>query len=119
MEAIERDDPIPVRTVCDSPEAMLEALDSLPECGEAVVVERDGKPIGAMIPMKDLALYQRLFFDREMEMDVAAVDRAKAEGGETIPWEVVKARHCESSAGRHSQIPIEVLMAELGRSAEA
>ena len=99
MEAIERDDPIPVRTVCDSPEAVLEALESLPECGEAVVVERDGKPIGAMIPMKDLALYQRLFFDREMEMDLAAVDRAKAEGGETIP--------------------IEKLMAEFGITAEA
>jgi len=90
-EPLERDDPIPVRTVCDSPEAVLEALHSLPEYGEAVVIEKDGKPLGALIPMRDLGLYQRLFFDREMEMDIAAVDAAKAEGGTPIPWEQVKA----------------------------
>jgi hypothetical protein len=91
MDEVERDDPLPVRTVCDTPEAVRAAFDSLPECGEVVVVERDGEPLGAIIPMKDLALYQRLFFDREMEYDLAAVDRAKAEGGERIPWEMVKA----------------------------
>ena len=87
MGILERDDPIPVRTVCDSADAVLGALNSLPERGEAVVIERDGKPIGALIPMEDLALYQRLFFDREMEMDLAAVDRVKAEGGTPIPIE--------------------------------
>jgi hypothetical protein len=86
-EPLERDDPIPVRTVCDAPEAVMEALRSLPEYGEAVVVEHDGKPIGAIIPLRDLGLYQRLFFDREMEYDVAAAERAMAEGGETIPIE--------------------------------
>jgi hypothetical protein len=87
---IERDDPIPVRKVCDAPEEIKAALDSLPECGEAVVIERDGEPLGALIPMKDLALYQRLFFDREMEYDLGAVDRAKAVAGDPIPWEQLK-----------------------------
>ena len=91
MEPLERDEPIPVRTVCDTPEAIAEALNSLPEYGEAVVIERDGKPLGALIPLKDLDLYQRLFFDREMEEDLAAVEAAKAEG-EWIPWEQLKAR---------------------------
>ena len=91
MEPLERDNPIPVWTVCDTPDAIAEALNSLPEYGEAVVIERDGKPLGALIPMKDLDLYQRLFFDREMEEDLAAVEAAKAEG-EWIPWEQLKAR---------------------------
>ena len=90
MDYIERDDPIPVRKVCDAPEEILLALESLPEYGEAVVIERDGKALGALIPMKDLELYQRLFFDREMEHDLAAVDAAKAEGGDPIPWEQLK-----------------------------
>ena len=84
---IERDDPIPVRKVCDAPEEIKAALDSLPEYGEAVVIERDGEALGALIPMKDLALYQRLFFHREMELDIAAADAALAEGGEPIPLE--------------------------------
>jgi hypothetical protein len=91
MEPLERDEPIPVRTVCDDPEAIAEALNSLPEYGEAVVIEREGKPLGALIPMKDLDLYQRLFFDREMEEDLAAVEAAKAEGGDGIPIEQLMA----------------------------
>src|SRR5688500_19446350 len=82
---IERDDPIPVRKVCDAPEEIKAALGSLPEYGEAVVIERDGVALGALIPMKDLALYQRLFFDREMEIDIAAADAALAEGGVPNP----------------------------------
>lgn len=88
-EPLERDEPIPVRTVCDTPEAIAEALNSLPEYGEAMFIECDGKPLGALIPMKDLDLYQRLFFDREMEIDIAAGGAAIEEGGEAVSIEAL------------------------------
>jgi hypothetical protein len=78
-----------VRTICDSPDEIAAALEALPEYGEAVVIERDGKPLGAMIPMKDLKFYQRLFAEEEDRIDIAAVEEWHREGGETIPIEEV------------------------------
>lgn len=88
MEPMERDDPIPVRTICDTPEAINEALDGLSGWPEsAVVIERSGQPMGALISMNDLQLFQRLLFDREMEQDLAALAEAAKERGEAIPLE--------------------------------
>lgn len=71
MDAIQRDDPIPVRRVCATPEAMFEALGSLTDWGDAVILERDGAPAGALISIKDLELFQHLLFDAELQGDIA------------------------------------------------
>jgi hypothetical protein len=47
----EQEWPLPVRAVCDTPEAVLEAIRTLKEWGEAVIVEHDGERIAAIIPM--------------------------------------------------------------------
>jgi PHD/YefM family antitoxin component YafN of YafNO toxin-antitoxin module len=85
----ERDWPLPVRVVCDTPEAVMEAIASLPEYGEAVIIERDGKRVAAIIPMGDLELYQRLLADEEDRLDHEAAEAARAEGGKTIPIETL------------------------------
>ena len=91
--------PLPVRTVCDTPEAVLEAIRTLKEWGEAVIVEHDGVRLAAIIPMDDLELYQRLFADEEDRVDSAKVDAVIEEAGgcdafraNTVPWEEVKRR---------------------------
>lgn len=86
----ERDWPLPVRVVCDSAEDVLEAIRKLPEYGEAVIIEHNGKRVAAIIPMKDLELYQVLFAEEEDRVDNAAADAALAEPGENVPWEDVK-----------------------------
>lgn len=95
----EQEWPLPVRTVCDSPEAVLEALRTLKEWGEAVIVEHDGKRIAAIIPMDDLELYQELFAEEEDRIDGAKADAVIEEAGgyealraNTVPWEEVKRR---------------------------
>lgn len=83
--------PLPTRSVHDDPASLSQAVDSLPECGEAVIVERDGKRVAAIIPMDDLELYQRLLSKEEDRIDIAAIEAARAEGGDSIPWEQIKA----------------------------
>ena len=84
--------PLPTRTVCDSPDEFKQAVESLPEYGEAVIVERDGKRVAAIIPMDDLELYQRLFSEEEDRLDNAAADEALREDGPNIPWEEIEAK---------------------------
>jgi hypothetical protein len=91
--------PLPVRTVCDTPDAILEAIRTLKEWGEAVIVEHEGKRVAAIIPMDDLELYQRLFADEEDRVDSAKVDEIIERAGgydafraNTVPWEEVKRR---------------------------
>jgi hypothetical protein len=83
--------PLPTRTVCDSPDELKHAVESLPEYGEAVIVERDGKRVAAIIPMDDLELYQRLFSEEEDRMDLAAIEESLNEDGPNIPWEEIEA----------------------------
>ncbi len=88
----EREWPLPVRTVCDTPQAVLDAIGTLKEWGEAVIVEHNGRRMAAIIPMDDLELYQRLLAEEEDRADAAAAALARAEGGAPIPWEEVRAR---------------------------
>jgi hypothetical protein len=85
------DRPIPERVICDTPEALSAAVAAMGDWDDVVVVERDGKRVAAIISPQDLELFMRLLWDKEMEHDLGAVQRAKAEGGESIPWEKVKA----------------------------
>ncbi len=85
------DRPIPERVICDTPEALSEAVAAMKDWDDAVVVERDGKRVAAIISATDLELFMRLLWDKEMEQDIEAVERAKREGGKSIPWEQVKA----------------------------
>ena len=84
--------PLPVRTVCDTPRAVLDAIGTLKEWGEAVIVEHNGRRVAAIIPIDDLELYQRLFAQEEDRADAAAAVFARAEGGAPILWEEVRAR---------------------------
>ena len=56
---------------------------------ERVVVEDEGKPIAAVIPIEDLDLLEAL----EDRYDIDEADRAEAEsaGQPTVPWRQVKA----------------------------
>lgn len=88
----EQEWPVPVRTVCDTPEAVLDAIRTLKEWGEAVIVEHDGKRLAAIIPMDDLELYERLFAEEEDRLDREAADAARAEDEPPSPWEEVSSR---------------------------
>jgi prevent-host-death family protein len=54
---------------------------------ERIVLERQGRPVAALVPLEDLELLEEM---EEREM-IEAADRAEAEPGEDIPWEQVKA----------------------------
>lgn len=81
------DRPIPERIICDTPEALSAAVSAMGECDDVVMVERDGKCVAAIISPQDLELFMRLLRDKEMEHDIAAIKRARAEGNESIPLE--------------------------------
>jgi len=75
------------REVCDTPDEVMHAIAELPEYGEAVIVQREGEPIAAIIPMTDFELYKRLFDEHQDRLDVEAVEAARAEGGPTVSLE--------------------------------
>jgi len=52
------------------------------------VTDNKGTRISVLLPVDE---YEQLLEEAEMAEDVAAYDRAKAEGGDPIPWEQVKA----------------------------
>src|SRR4051794_32271970 len=54
--------------------------------GERVVLERRGKGVAAIVSMEDLALIEKL----EDDADVKAARAALREGGDPVPWEIVK-----------------------------
>ena len=57
--------------------------------GERVVLERQGKPVAALVSIEDLGLLQEL----EDRLDDLEADRAESEsaGEARIPWESIKA----------------------------
>lgn len=81
------DRPIPERVICDTPEALAAAVTAMGDWDDVVVDERDGKRVATIISPQDLELFMRLLWDKELERDLAAVQRARSEGGESIPLE--------------------------------
>jgi prevent-host-death family protein len=56
------------------------------ETKDRIILTRDGQRIAAIVPIEDADLIEEL----EDRADFAAAERALAEGGERIPWDVVK-----------------------------
>jgi len=52
------------------------------------VIDEHGARLAVVLPASE---YEQLLEELEMAEDIAAYDRAKAEGGTPIPWEQVKA----------------------------
>lgn len=79
--------PIAFETVCETPEAVMAAVAKLDgELGDATVIERDGKRVGALISYEDFEGLLTLLWNREMELDLAALanpDRSEP----TVPIE--------------------------------
>ena len=55
--------------------------------GERVILERQGRPVAALVPLGDLELLEEM----EDEHLAKLADASDAEPGETIPWEQVRA----------------------------
>jgi len=55
--------------------------------GERIVLERQGRPVAALVSLEDLDLLEEL----EDEYLARLADASDAEPGENIPWEQVKA----------------------------
>ncbi|MBM3474897.1 MAG: type II toxin-antitoxin system Phd/YefM family antitoxin [Armatimonadetes bacterium] len=55
--------------------------------GERIVLERQGRPVAALVSLEDLELLEEI----EDEYLDRLADAAEAEGGESIPWEQVRA----------------------------
>ena len=53
---------------------------------ERVIITRRGRAIAALVPIEDVAYLERL----EDEYDLKVAEEARAEGGETIPWEDIE-----------------------------
>jgi PHD/YefM family antitoxin component YafN of YafNO toxin-antitoxin module len=64
-----------------------EAFDRVIHEGERVLLEKDGRPVAALISLEDLEFLEAL----EDAADVDAARTALAEPGENIPWERFKA----------------------------
>jgi hypothetical protein len=53
------------------------------------VVDKDGKRTAVLVPIE---LFEELVEAAEDLEDIQAADEARAEGGEDVPWEEVKAK---------------------------
>ena len=59
---------------------------------ERIVLHRDGEPVAAVIPVKDLKLLERLIEEEEDRIDLAKAERVLSDPNqEWIPWDQVKA----------------------------
>ena len=68
-----------------------ENLKSVETTGEPVAIDSEGRTVAFLVSAEDFALLQRLREEEEDRLDNAAADAARAEPGENIPWEVIKA----------------------------
>ena len=73
-------------SVEDAPALLPGAVEAAERDGDRLVIERDGQAVAVLVSASDLDYFERL----EDEADVAAMRAARAEGGETIPWEDAK-----------------------------
>ena len=76
----------------DAGQDFSDALDRVVRDGERIVVQRGGKDVAALVPVRDAEFLE----DLEDRIDVAEAEKALAEmaadGEQPIPWEQVKAR---------------------------
>ena len=76
----------------DAGQDFSDALDRVVREGERIVVQRGGKDIAALVPVRDAQFLE----DLEDRIDVAEAEKAlaqmAADGEQPIPWEQVKAR---------------------------
>lgn len=70
----------------DSGENLADLLKRVVGDKERIVLSRDGKPAAALIPIEDLEWLEEM----EEKIDNEMADRALAEGGATVAWEVIK-----------------------------
>ena len=71
------------------PEEVAEAVSSVAEGREHVLVEYNGAKV-ALVSVRDLELLERVIEMAEDRIDNEAADRALAEAGDDVPWEAVK-----------------------------
>jgi len=71
------------------PEEVAKAVSSVAEGHEHVLVEYNGARV-ALVSVRDLELLERVIEAVEDRLDHEAADRALAEPGDDIPWEVVQ-----------------------------
>ena len=76
----------------DAGQDFSDALDRVVRDGERIVVQRGGKDVAALVPVRDAEFLE----DLEDRIDVAGAEKALAEmaadGEQPIPWDQVKAR---------------------------
>lgn len=66
-------------------------LSDLQDCGEALILERNGEALAAILPMNDLRLYEKLLRQEMDRVDVEAAEAAEREGGPRISLEELMA----------------------------
>ncbi len=79
---------------------------------QRLVIERNGKPLVAVVPVEELALLEEYVEQLEDRLDVEAYKKAKAEmkrtGEKPIPWEQFKREHglASETSGKKSKRPV-------------
>lgn len=74
-------------TVKEAGENLARTVRRVREERERLTLTEDGKPVAALVTAEDLAFLE----DLEERIDLEEARKALAEGGESIPWEKVKA----------------------------
>jgi antitoxin (DNA-binding transcriptional repressor) of toxin-antitoxin stability system len=74
-------------TVVEAKERIAQLIDRVASGRERIVIERDGRVIGALVNRRDLAL---IVEDEEDREDIAAAEQAAHEEG-AVSWEKIKA----------------------------
>lgn len=72
-------------------ESLSADLENVETTGEPLAIDSDGRTVAVLVSAEDFALFERLREEEEDRLDNAAADAARAEPGESIPWEQVKA----------------------------